>query len=165
MAILVNHGQSDWKHATTIAKEAKSSLAKQFCFNMIWKSISIYSVCTCDLNTRSGMAVLDHIYAEVDSSLVAWTESRHTCFSQYAICFSVIIVRKQNWNPIQFSWISSIILFAVLLPISFRMFFLQTLFTVKLGLLHKTPWSESASELYRPNDRRLSTKWLPNFCG
>jgi hypothetical protein len=27
----------------------------------------------------------------------------------------------------------------------------------------KTPWSESASELYRPNDRRLSAKWLPTF--
>jgi hypothetical protein len=25
----------------------------------------------------------------------------------------------------------------------------------------KTPWSESASELYRPSDRRLSAKWLP----
>jgi hypothetical protein len=27
----------------------------------------------------------------------------------------------------------------------------------------KTPWSETASELYRPSDRRLSTKWLPTF--
>jgi hypothetical protein len=27
----------------------------------------------------------------------------------------------------------------------------------------KTPWSESASELYRSSDRRLSTKWLPTF--
>jgi hypothetical protein len=25
----------------------------------------------------------------------------------------------------------------------------------------KTPWSESASELYRPSDRCLSAKWLP----
>jgi hypothetical protein len=25
----------------------------------------------------------------------------------------------------------------------------------------QTPWSESASELYRPSDRRLSAKWLP----
>jgi hypothetical protein len=29
--------------------------------------------------------------------------------------------------------------------------------------LNSTPWSESASELYRPSDRRLSAKWLPNF--
>jgi hypothetical protein len=29
----------------------------------------------------------------------------------------------------------------------------------------KTPWSECASELYRPSDCRLSTKWLPTFCG
>jgi hypothetical protein len=29
--------------------------------------------------------------------------------------------------------------------------------------LKKTPWSESASELYRPSDRRLSAKWLPTF--
>jgi hypothetical protein len=27
----------------------------------------------------------------------------------------------------------------------------------------QTPWSESASELYRPSDRRLSAKWLPTF--
>jgi hypothetical protein len=26
---------------------------------------------------------------------------------------------------------------------------------------HLTPWSESASELYRPSDRRLSAKRLP----
>jgi hypothetical protein len=29
--------------------------------------------------------------------------------------------------------------------------------------IRKTPWSESASELYRPSDRRLSTKWLPTL--
>jgi hypothetical protein len=27
----------------------------------------------------------------------------------------------------------------------------------------KTPWSESASELYRLSGRRLSAKWLPTF--
>jgi hypothetical protein len=27
----------------------------------------------------------------------------------------------------------------------------------------KTPWPESASELYRQSDRRLSAKWLPTF--
>jgi hypothetical protein len=27
----------------------------------------------------------------------------------------------------------------------------------------QTPWSESASELYRPSDRRFSAKRLPNF--
>jgi hypothetical protein len=27
----------------------------------------------------------------------------------------------------------------------------------------RTPWSESASELYRPSDRRLSAKYLPTF--
>jgi hypothetical protein len=27
----------------------------------------------------------------------------------------------------------------------------------------KTPWSQSASELYRPSDRRLSAKWLPTL--
>jgi hypothetical protein len=27
----------------------------------------------------------------------------------------------------------------------------------------KTPWPESASELYRPSDRCLSAKWLPTF--
>jgi hypothetical protein len=27
----------------------------------------------------------------------------------------------------------------------------------------QTPLSESASEVYRPSDRRLSAKWLPTF--
>jgi CBS-domain-containing membrane protein len=27
----------------------------------------------------------------------------------------------------------------------------------------QTPWSESASEVYRPSDRRFSAKWLPTF--
>jgi hypothetical protein len=27
----------------------------------------------------------------------------------------------------------------------------------------ETPWSESASEVYRPSDRRLLAKWLPTF--
>jgi hypothetical protein len=27
----------------------------------------------------------------------------------------------------------------------------------------KTPWPESASELYWPSDRRMSAKWLPTF--
>jgi hypothetical protein len=27
----------------------------------------------------------------------------------------------------------------------------------------QTPWSESASEIYRPSDRRFSAKWLPTF--
>jgi CBS-domain-containing membrane protein len=27
----------------------------------------------------------------------------------------------------------------------------------------KTPWPESASELYRPSDRRLSEKLVPTF--
>jgi hypothetical protein len=29
----------------------------------------------------------------------------------------------------------------------------------------KNPWSESAIELYRPSDCRLSAKWLSTFCG
>jgi hypothetical protein len=30
-------------------------------------------------------------------------------------------------------------------------------------MLPKTPWSESASELYRPRDRSLSAKLVPMF--
>jgi hypothetical protein len=40
-------------------------------------------------------------------------------------------------------------------------------FSKSRNLIHvitkKTPWSESASELYRPSDRRLSAKRLPTF--
>jgi hypothetical protein len=35
--------------------------------------------------------------------------------------------------------------------------------TVFKKLKKKTPWSESASELYRPSDRRFSEKWLLTF--
>jgi hypothetical protein len=31
------------------------------------------------------------------------------------------------------------------------------------NIWNKTPWSESASELYRPSDRRLSAKLVPTF--
>jgi hypothetical protein len=34
---------------------------------------------------------------------------------------------------------------------------------VSRGKKTKTPWSVSASELYRPSDRRLSAKRLPTF--
>jgi hypothetical protein len=32
-------------------------------------------------------------------------------------------------------------------------------------LTRKSPWPQSASELYRPSDCRLSTKLVPTFCG
>jgi hypothetical protein len=35
--------------------------------------------------------------------------------------------------------------------------------TTSRAFKKKTPWSESASELYRPSDRRFSAKWLPTF--
>jgi hypothetical protein len=31
--------------------------------------------------------------------------------------------------------------------------------------IKKTPWPQSAGELYRPSDRRLSAKLVPTFCG
>jgi hypothetical protein len=41
------------------------------------------------------------------------------------------------------------------------LFFLHEFIMILLKT--KTPWSESASELYRLSDRRLSAKWLPTF--
>jgi hypothetical protein len=32
-----------------------------------------------------------------------------------------------------------------------------------MGYEKKTPWPETASELYQPSDRRLSTKSVPTF--
>jgi hypothetical protein len=32
-----------------------------------------------------------------------------------------------------------------------------------LGLMKKAPWNKSASELYRPSDRRLWAKIVPTF--
>jgi hypothetical protein len=42
----------------------------------------------------------------------------------------------------------------------------QTLYTqpgVTYAQIKKTPWSESASELHRPSERRLLAKWFPTF--
>jgi hypothetical protein len=38
-----------------------------------------------------------------------------------------------------------------------------TALIIKEKLKKKTPWPESASELYQPRDRRLSAKLLPTF--
>jgi CBS-domain-containing membrane protein len=38
-----------------------------------------------------------------------------------------------------------------------------TITSIEQKTKQQTPWSESASELYRPSDRRLSAKWLPTF--
>jgi hypothetical protein len=40
---------------------------------------------------------------------------------------------------------------------------IKTLKDESQRLNKQNPWSESASELYRPSDRRLSAKWLPTF--
>jgi hypothetical protein len=40
----------------------------------------------------------------------------------------------------------------------FKVFIAYKIYTNK-----QTPWSESASELHRPSDRRLSANWLPTF--
>jgi hypothetical protein len=37
------------------------------------------------------------------------------------------------------------------------------LFIVMLTNVIQTPWPESTSDLYRPNDRRLPAKLIPNF--
>jgi hypothetical protein len=39
----------------------------------------------------------------------------------------------------------------------------QILYNLNIICSNPTLWSESASELYRPSDRRLSAKWLPTF--
>jgi hypothetical protein len=49
--------------------------------------------------------------------------------------------------------------FAVLLAVSWDDMVIGAFFQYK----KKTPWSESANELYRPRNRRLSAKWLPTF--
>jgi hypothetical protein len=56
----------------------------------------------------------------------------------------------------------------ILLKFRFRIHHLNGSSTFLQGmrvwiLNKKIPWSESASELYRPSDRRLSAKWLPTF--
>jgi hypothetical protein len=41
--------------------------------------------------------------------------------------------------------------------------FVHPYHSLSTSLITKTPWSESARELYRPSDRRLSAKWSPTF--
>jgi hypothetical protein len=40
---------------------------------------------------------------------------------------------------------------------------LSTIILLQLSNIKETPWLESASELYRPNDQRFSAKLVPTF--
>jgi hypothetical protein len=56
-------------------------------------------------------------------------------------------------------------LFSIIISDNFLWLFPYTIASKSFNIntKKKTPWSESASELYRPSNRRLSAKWLPTF--
>jgi hypothetical protein len=62
----------------------------------------------------------------------------------------------------QLKWESGVSSQALILQILTRQYDWLLTLHITLGG-EKTPWSESASELYRPSDCRLSVKWLPTF--
>jgi hypothetical protein len=68
-----------------------------------------------------------------------------------------------SWNPnfiTIFSWSRHLYISRVTLIHSIL---LQHSFPPQKKTNTQTPWSKSASELYRPSNRRLSAKWLPTF--
>jgi hypothetical protein len=48
-------------------------------------------------------------------------------------------------------------------PVTLSLLCPATALPASLYYIKKTPWPEPASELYRPSDRRLSAKLVPNF--
>jgi hypothetical protein len=70
---------------------------------------------------------------------------------------TLCVYEKQCWI-----WGSQVVtIFCVITP---YILVVYSRMSGKLSLyLKKTPWSESASELHRPSDSRLSVKWLPTF--
>jgi hypothetical protein len=82
-----------------------------------------------------------------DSDLTPGQISRLTVRRKItATLISILIVHEVSWSECGLSLV-------------IRVF--QTRF--KLQQNKQTPWSESASKLYRPSDRRFSAKWLPTF--
>jgi hypothetical protein len=68
----------------------------------------------------------------------------------YAFCRRMNVSSNRSW-PLSFG--------SVLIPQA-----TGTATLNKLRMIKKTLWSESARELYRQNDRRLSTKLVSTFC-
>jgi hypothetical protein len=93
-----------------------------------------------------------------------------TWFPAYLKCYvdgkiDLLKVETYGWGttrrcmqPALNLWIKNT--FMVTVKLSLLSYLWVTNYVLKIGR-KKTPWSESASELYRPSDRRLSAKWLP----
>jgi hypothetical protein len=71
------------------------------------------------------------------------------------LVLSWLLAASDPWEPVQDI---SLHLPTILILISWNWSWLMC-----DQLKKNTPWSESASELYQPSDRRLSAKWLPTF--
>jgi hypothetical protein len=77
----------------------------------------------------------------------------------------------QNWSPLKHSrcrrlWITYFIIYSVLTStamLGIKQFYIS--FTNKAMKIKQTPWPESARELYRTSERRLSVKVVPTFYG
>jgi hypothetical protein len=89
--------------------------------------------------------------ANVDIRL-NWLIHLHRFDSLYGFALFLLIGTVLKWI-----WFPS--------KMSLNFIFSHLSFLYNLRGKKKTPWSESASELHRPSDHRLSAKLLPIFCG
>jgi hypothetical protein len=81
-------------------------------------------------------------------------------------CTLVQMLTRKLWMCIHMLW-SDVTFEKRKLPCTRALFavWMGALMRIKTKKKKKNPWSESASELYRPSDHRLSAKWLTTFAG
>jgi hypothetical protein len=108
---------------------------------------SLFTTCFGPYGPSSGEIQLHHLHILKKPSIL----QRIRCFT---ICLLLSILLYIQWSSYWSlsSWLS------YQLPTSIPLIHNSCYKTNK-----QTPWSESASELYRPSDHRLSAKWLPTF--
>jgi hypothetical protein len=98
------------------------------------------------------------IVSSEDFGRPSWLNSRVGCWSPLTETFLKYLRIPTNKEQ----WIHAVFYFWGLHTVaSIANDFLE--FRQSQLILKKTPWSESASELYRQSDRRLSAKSLPTF--
>jgi hypothetical protein len=111
-----------------------SSVLKMHCNAIIMPSVCLYCV------LHSPVTCLPCMKSELPPQLLM-TRSKHR-----------LVNAGYSEQPCHTAW--CIKLFSSLFLSSFSLILITN---------KQTPWSESASELYRPSDRRLSAKLVPTF--
>jgi hypothetical protein len=96
-----------------------------------------------------------HISADIQCELRGINTGRHSVV--LGMKYKHRQTRRPHYSPwFQHSYYKPLL---IIFPAPSTLFITSIILIIIIII--KNPWSESASELYRPSDRRLSAKWLP----